>query len=72
MNTATLRRPTGDELEREIEDIESRIHDENIRTTIQERMARARQPGAARVSHGEAFAQSRARLMDMLTAPVDG
>lgn len=72
MNTATLRRPTGDELEREIEDIQARVHDQQIRTTIHERMMIARKPGAGRVPHAAAFTQSRARLLAMLTAPVDG
>lgn len=70
MNTATLQRLSGEELEQEIEVIMFGAQDQEIRETITKRMAIARQPGTKTVTHAAAFAESRKRLLDMLSAPV--
>jgi hypothetical protein len=68
MNSATLELPTGEALEREIENIEARTRDERIRQTIIERVAIANDPKTAFISHEEVFAASSARLMARLTS----
>ena len=67
MNTATLELPTGAALEREIEEVEARTHDERISRIIAERIAIANAPKTVFVPHAEVFAESRARLMAKLT-----
>ena len=72
MNTPALELPTGEALEREIEDIEARTHDERIRQTILDRVNIANDTKANFIPHDEVFTVSRARLMAKLTSKGNG
>jgi hypothetical protein len=72
MNIGTLELPTGAALEREIEEIEVRSHDEFIRKIIAERMEIARNPKTVFISNEDAFSASHTRLIAKLTRQTNG
>ncbi len=66
MTEATIELPTGEDLQRQIEEIEAYTDDQRVRRTIATRVAVANDPVTAFVPHEEVFAESRARLMARL------
>ncbi|MES2115091.1 MAG: hypothetical protein V4578_08075 [Pseudomonadota bacterium] len=66
MTTAAIELPAGEELRRQIEEIEMHAIDKRVRQTIAARVVIANDPATAFVPHEEVFAESRARLMARL------
>lgn len=70
MTEATIELPTGEDLQRQIEEIEAYTDDQRVRQTIAARVVIANDPATVFLPHEEVFAESRARLMIRLAGGI--
>ncbi len=71
MTKATIELPIGEELQRQIQEVEAYANDKRVRQTIATRVIIANDPATVFVPHEDVFAESRARLLARLAGKAN-